>query len=41
MPSSGILHRVALVGINDSEEPNNPIIRVARVSELGILAVTY
>jgi hypothetical protein len=35
MPSSGILHRVALVRTDVSEEHSAPIIRVTRFGELG------
>jgi hypothetical protein len=41
MASSGMLHRVALVGTNVLEEPSASIIRVTRIGELGTrLAVT-
>jgi hypothetical protein len=40
MPSSGILHRVALVRTDVSEEHIASIIRVTRIGELGTLAVT-
>jgi hypothetical protein len=39
MPSSGILHGVALVR-TDVSEGNASIIRVTRISDLGTLAVT-
>jgi hypothetical protein len=38
--SSGMLHRVALVRTDVSEEPSASIIRVTRIGELGTLAVT-
>jgi hypothetical protein len=37
MPSSGMLHFVALVGTDVSEEPNASIIRVTRIGELGTM----
>jgi hypothetical protein len=41
MASSGMLHRVALVRTNASEELNASFMRVTRISELGTtLAVT-
>jgi hypothetical protein len=41
MASSGILHRVALVGTDFSEELSAAFIRVTRIGELGTtLAVT-
>jgi hypothetical protein len=41
MASCGMLHSVALVGTDVSEELSAPIIRVTRIGELGItLAVT-
>jgi hypothetical protein len=41
MPSSGILHRVALVKTDVSEELSASVIRVTRIGELGTtLAVT-
>jgi hypothetical protein len=41
MPSSGMLHRVALVRADVSEELSASIIRVTRIGELGTtLAVT-
>jgi DNA-binding TFAR19-related protein (PDSD5 family) len=40
MALSGILRRVALVRTDVSEELSAPIIRVARIGELGTLAVT-
>jgi hypothetical protein len=40
MPSSGMLHGVALVRTDVSEKPNASIIRVTRIDELGTLAVT-
>jgi hypothetical protein len=41
MASSGMLRRVAIVRIDDSEERSASIIRVTRIGELGItLAVT-
>jgi hypothetical protein len=40
MASSVMLHRVALVRTDVSEELNASIIRVARIGELGTLAVT-
>jgi hypothetical protein len=40
MPFSGMLHRVALVSTDGSEECGAFIIRVKRISELGTLAVT-
>jgi hypothetical protein len=40
MPSSGMLHSVALVKTDDSEELSASIIRMTRISELGTLAVT-
>jgi hypothetical protein len=41
MPSSGMLHRVALVRTDVSEELSTSIIRVTRIDELGTtLAVT-
>jgi hypothetical protein len=35
MVSSGMLHRVALVRTEVSEEPSAAVIRVTRISELG------
>jgi hypothetical protein len=35
MASSGMLHRVALVGTNVLEEPSTSFIRVTRIGELG------
>jgi hypothetical protein len=40
MVSSGMLHRMALVRTDVSEELSASIIRVARIGELGTLAVT-
>jgi hypothetical protein len=40
MPSSGMLHRVAVIRIDISEELCASIIRVKRIYELGTLAVT-
>jgi hypothetical protein len=41
MESSGMLRRMALVGIDVSEEPSASFIRVTRIGELGTtLAVT-
>jgi hypothetical protein len=40
MPSSGMLHRVALVRTDVSEKCIASIIRVIRIGELGTLAVT-
>jgi hypothetical protein len=40
MPSSEILHHVALVRTDISEELSASIIRVTRIGELGTLAVT-
>jgi hypothetical protein len=41
MPSTGILHHVALVRTDVSEEPSTSIVRVTRICELGTtLAVT-
>jgi hypothetical protein len=40
MPSSGMLHSVAHVRIDVSKEPLAPIIRVTRISEIEMLAVT-
>jgi hypothetical protein len=40
MPSSGTLRHVALVRTDVSEEPSASIIRVTRIGELGMLAVT-
>jgi hypothetical protein len=40
MASSGMLHRVAFVGTDVSEELNASIIRVTRIGELGTLAVS-
>jgi hypothetical protein len=40
MPSSGMLHRAALVSTDVSEELSASIIRVTRIGELGTLAVT-
>jgi hypothetical protein len=40
MPSSGMLHHVALVRTDVSEELSGSIIRVTRIGELGTLAVT-
>jgi hypothetical protein len=40
MPSSEMLHCVALVRTDVSEERSASIIRVTRIVELGILAVT-
>jgi hypothetical protein len=39
MTSSGILHRVALVRTDVSEELNASIVRATRVGELGMLTV--
>jgi hypothetical protein len=39
MWSSGMLHRVALVRIDVSEEPSVYIIRVTRIGELGTTLV--
>jgi hypothetical protein len=38
MPSSGMLHRMALVGTDVSEEPSVSIVMAIRISELGTLA---
>jgi hypothetical protein len=40
MVSSGMLHRVALVRTDDSEELSASIIGLTRIGELGTLAVT-
>jgi hypothetical protein len=40
MGSSGMLHHVALVITDVSEELSASIIRVTRICELGMLAVT-
>jgi hypothetical protein len=40
MPSSGILHHVALVRTDISEEYSASSIRMTRIGELGMLAVT-
>jgi ABC-type dipeptide/oligopeptide/nickel transport system permease component len=40
MMSSGILHRVALVRTDVSEELSSSFIRVTRIGGLGILTVT-
>jgi hypothetical protein len=40
MPSSELLHLVALVGTDVSEELSASIIRVTRIGELGTLTVT-
>jgi hypothetical protein len=40
LPSSGMLHHVALVRTDVSDELMGSIIRVTRVSKLGMLAVT-
>jgi hypothetical protein len=40
MVSSGILHHVALVRTDNLEELSASIIRVTRIGELGMLAVT-
>jgi hypothetical protein len=40
MPSSGMLHHVALVKTEVSEERSASIIRVASIGELGTLSVT-
>jgi hypothetical protein len=40
MASSGVLRRVALVRTEVSEELSASIIRVTRIGELGMLAVT-
>jgi hypothetical protein len=40
MASSGMLHRVALVRTDVSEELSASFIRVTRIGELGKLAVT-
>jgi hypothetical protein len=40
MTSSGVLRGVALVRTDVSEEPIVSIIRVARIGEVGTLAVT-
>jgi hypothetical protein len=40
MVSFGMLRRVALVGTNVLEELNSSIIKVTRIGELGMLAVT-
>jgi demethoxyubiquinone hydroxylase (CLK1/Coq7/Cat5 family) len=39
MESFGMLHRVALVGTDVSEESIASIIRVTRIGELGMLAI--
>jgi hypothetical protein len=41
MASSGVLHRVALVRTDVSEKLSASIIRVTRIGELGMLAVTF
>jgi hypothetical protein len=40
MPSSGMLRHVALVKTDVSEEPSASFIRLTRIGELGMLAVT-
>jgi hypothetical protein len=40
MPSSAMLRRVVFVGTDVSEERSASIITVARIGELGTLAVT-
>jgi DNA-binding TFAR19-related protein (PDSD5 family) len=40
MPASEMLRRVALVRTDVSEELSAPIIKVTRVGELGMLAIT-
>jgi hypothetical protein len=40
MPSSGVLRRVAFVRTDFTEERSASVIRVARIGELGTLAVT-
>jgi hypothetical protein len=40
MPFSGVLHHVTLVRTDDFEECSASIIRVTRISDLGMLAVT-
>jgi hypothetical protein len=40
MASSGMVHRVALVRADVSEELRASIIRVTRIGELGTLAIT-
>jgi hypothetical protein len=40
MPPSGMLHHVALVRNDVSEEPSAFIIRVTRIGELGTSAIT-
>jgi hypothetical protein len=40
MACLGVLHHVALVRTDISEELSAPIIRVTRIGELGTLAVT-
>jgi hypothetical protein len=40
MLSSGMLRRVALVRTDDFEECTTSIVRVTRIDELGMLAVT-
>jgi hypothetical protein len=40
MPSSGMLRRVAVVSTDVSKERISSIIRVTRISELGMLEVT-
>jgi hypothetical protein len=40
MASSGMLRRVALIRTDVSEEFSASVIRVARIGELGTLAVT-
>jgi hypothetical protein len=40
MPSSGMLHHVALVRTDDSEEPSASIIRMTRIGKLRTTLVT-
>jgi hypothetical protein len=41
MPSSGVLHRLALVRIDVSEEPSASIIKVTGIGELETLDIVF